>query len=164
MALSLLVLLVPVALVLGLYRFLGHETPPMIDPAPAYEAARSAHELPILQPSLPAGWQVQLAQYRREPVRGGSTVGVLRIGVRSPDGGAMQLVESAAPASELTAGELGNGARADGAVQVGERTWTRYTATRAGEHGLILAESGRTVLVYGRATDDDLARFAATLG
>jgi hypothetical protein len=163
MALSLLVLLIPVALVLGLYRFLGHETPPTIDPAPAYEAARNARELPILQPSLPTGWQVQVAQYRREAVRGGPTVGVLRIGVRSPAGGAMQLVESAAGAPELTAGELGDGARVEGTVLIGGRSWTRYSGTRAGEHGLRLTERGRTVLVYGRASDDDLVRLAATL-
>lgn len=163
MALSLLVLLIPVGLVFGLYRFLGHETPPTIDPAPAYQSARNADELPILEPSLPAGWQVQLAQYRRESVRG-STVGVLRIGLRSPAGGAMQLVESAAPAQELTLGELGDGARAQGAAQIGGRTWTRYSATRAGERGLQLAEPGRTILVYGRATDDDLALLAAALG
>jgi hypothetical protein len=155
---SLLVLLVPIALMVGLFRYLGHDEPSVVDPGAAYAAARSANEFAVLEPALPGGWKVQTALFQRQP-----TGGVLRIGVLSPGGGAMQLVETATPAASYVPTELGQQARGQGTADVGGRPWTWYAGGREQERALVFTDSGRTVIVYGRASDGDLRTLASSL-
>src|SRR3981189_2187632 len=89
MALSLLVLLVPIIVLLGVYRFLGGESPTVVDPSAAYADARAAHAFPVAEPSLPPGWHPVSSAFRR-----GDAGAVLRVGFRGPDSGTAQLVES----------------------------------------------------------------------
>lgn len=159
MALSIIVLLIPIFLLVGLYRLVGNEEPPVIDPAPAYAAARSANRFPVLEATpLPAGWQLQRAAYAND--RPG---GLLRIGVRSATGGAMQILQTAAAPDEIVPTELGTGGQPGGTVDVTGRSWSAYDGGRPGERALVLAESGRTVIVYGRADQADLRTLAAVL-
>lgn len=158
MALSLLVLLVPIFVLLGVYRYLGGEGATVVDPAAAFEDARASHLFPVAEPSgLPSGWQVASAAFRRE-----DTGAVLRVGYRTPGGGTAQLVETDAPADEMVTRELGAGAQARGAAAVAGGDWQAF-ATAKGEHALLLAEPGRSVLVVGRADDAELATLARSL-
>lgn len=159
MAVSLLVLLVPIALLLGFYRVvLGGDDPVLVDPAPAVAEARSAAAFPVSEPAgLAAGWRVISASFRT--VEGGR---VLRIGYVSPDGGGVQLLQTDVPVDRFLPGELGREARARGAAALPGGGWQRYTARR-GEQALVLLQPDRTVVVVGGVTERELGQLAAAL-
>ncbi|ASW57983.1 hypothetical protein CIK06_24755 [Plantactinospora sp. KBS50] len=144
MALSLLVLLIPIVLFISFYRVvLGGDEPIAVDPAESVAAARAAKLFPVLEPgSPPDGWTVVRSTFQR--VEGGGT---LRIGY-VVDGSGVQLVESSVPAEKLLPAELGSSGRSEGAVEIKGREWQSYPA-RPGERALVLLESDRTVIVVG---------------
>jgi Protein of unknown function (DUF4245) len=155
MALSMIVLLVPVFLLVVFYRFLGNEAPPVVDTTEVYAAVQRADQFAPLKPEgLPSGWHITSATF---------TDGVLRLGVTAPDDGAMQLVESAKPTSVLVADIVGKSARPGGTVTVNGTSWQRYAEGRPGEHALVQTTEHRTVIVLGQATDAQLQRLAESL-
>lgn len=156
MAISLLVLLVPIALLLAFYRgFLGGDQPSTVDPAPAVEQARAANAFPVSQPAgLDDNWRTVSASYRT--VEGGSN---LRIGYLTPEGRGAQLVQSNVPPERLLPAELTAEGQPQGPTEVGGRNWQRYTA-RGNEQALVLLEPGRTVIVVGDARENELRRLA----
>jgi hypothetical protein len=158
MALSLAVLLIPIALLLAFYRgFLGGDEPATVDPAPAVEQARAAGVFPVSQPEgLGKAWRTVSARYQTET--GGAT---LRIGYLTPEGRAAQLVESNVPADQLLPVEL-KGGQPQGRTDLGNGTWQRYTA-RDNEQALVLLEPNRTVIVVGDARENELRRLAGAL-
>ncbi|GII21135.1 hypothetical protein Pme01_07320 [Planosporangium mesophilum] len=157
MALSLLVLLVPIVVLLGMYRFLGGESPTVVDPSTAYADARAARAFPVAEPAVPAGWQPVSSAFRR-----GDAGSVLRVGFRSPSGGTAQLVESNVSAGALLTAELGAGARDEGPAGLVGQEWRRYTATQ-GDRAYVLSQQDRTVIVMGRAADAELTQLATSL-
>jgi hypothetical protein len=157
MVLSLLVLLVPIIVLLGVYRFLGGESPTVADPSSAYADARAARAFPVTEPSVPAGWRPVSSAFRR-----GDAGSVLRVGFQSPSGGTAQLVESNVSAGALVTAELGAGARDEGTAMLDGREWHRYTAS-AGDHAFVLSQQDRTVIVMGRASDAELGQLASAL-
>jgi hypothetical protein len=157
MALSLLVLLVPIFVLLGVYRFLGGESPTVVDPSSSYADARAAAAFPVVEPALPAGWQPVSSSFRR-----GDAGAMLRVGFRSPSGGTAQLVESNVMAGALVSAELGPGARDQGSTNLDGEEWHRYIAA-AGDHAFVLSQSDRTLIVVGRATDTELSQLATSL-
>jgi hypothetical protein len=155
MALSMLVLIVPVFLLVGFYRFLGNETPPAVDPAEAYGSVQRAGQFELLKPqNLPSGWRIVSITH---------TDGVLRIGLTAPDDGALQIVESAKPPAELVRANVGAGARADGEVSIAGRQWQRYSQGRPGERALVQTVAPRTVIIVGHAKDGQLEMVAESL-
>lgn len=86
LALSLLVLLVPVLLLVVGYRvFFNGDRPAQVSPQPALDSAQRAG-ITLLPPSQPpAGWSIISAQFRD---------GVLRIGYVTPRQDTVQLVEA----------------------------------------------------------------------
>lgn len=159
MALSLLVLLVPLVLVVGAYRLLqSGDRPVPVDPAPVVARAVAEGAFPVLAPvGLDAGWQPVSAVYRAEGT--GST---LRLGYLAPGGDGLQVVQSDMPADALLARELGEAPRGTGTVPVNGQPWQRYAA-RAGETGLVRTGVDSTVIVIGRAPENELIRLAASL-
>lgn len=159
MALSLLVLLVPIALLLAFYRgFLGGEEPITVDPAPAVEQARAANAFPVAQPTgLGSDWRPVSARYQSE--EGGST---LRLGYLTPEGRGAQLVQSNVPADRLLPAELSDGQPQGPADLPGGGSWQRYTA-RGNEQALVLLEPNRTVIVIGDASENELRELAGSL-
>ncbi|MEU7929077.1 DUF4245 family protein [Micromonospora sp. NPDC049801] len=160
MAISLLVLLVPIALLLAFYRgFLGGDEATTVDPAPAIEQARSANAVPVSEPhGLGSGWRTVSARY--QSVEGGAT---LRIGYLTPEGRGVQLVQSSVPAERLLPAELTDQGQPQGPTELSGRTWQRYTA-RGNQQALALLEPTRTVLVIGDARDNELRELAGALG
>jgi hypothetical protein len=159
MALSLAVLLVPIALVFGFYQLVldGNE-PPVIDPQPAVAQARAAGAFPVSEPAgLDGGWRPVTAVFRQE--EGGQT---LRIGYLSPSGQGVQVVQSTVPAEQLLSAELTTSAQPHGTVELAGRTWQRYRA-RPGEYALVLLEPDRTVIVVGSAEEGELRHLAVNL-
>jgi len=157
MALSLLVLLVPIALFLGFYRVvLQGDAPIPIDPASAVAQARAANAFPVSDPPRPEGWTVTSATFQQP--EGGR---VLRVGYVTPDGTGMQLVQGNVPAERLLRGELGERPVPTGTVDLGGRGWQSYDA-RPGERALVLLEPARTVVVVG-GDDAELRELAGAL-
>ncbi|MCA2218644.1 DUF4245 domain-containing protein [Jidongwangia harbinensis] len=159
MALSLAVLLIPIALLLTFYRVvLDGDEPIRVDPAPAVQEARSAGAFPVV---LPAGlgddWRVTTAMFRRQD--DGAT---LRLGYVDPGDDPVQLVQSSVPAETLLPAELTEDAEVRGMFRAPSGVWRRYDA-RPGEAALVLAESGRTVVVVGRSEWANLEALASSL-
>ncbi|WP_091348385.1 DUF4245 domain-containing protein [Micromonospora rhizosphaerae] len=158
MALSLLVLLVPIALLLAFYRgVLGGDQPSTVDPTPAVEQARAANAFPVSQPNgLGSDWRTVSAHYQAQD--GGST---LRIGYLTPEGRGVQLVQSNLPADRLLPAEL-SGGQPQGPADLAGESWQRYTA-RGNEQALVLLEPSRTVIVVGDARERELRQLAGAL-
>jgi len=159
MAVSLLVLLVPIALLLLFYRFvLDGDEPVKVDPAPTVATARAANLFQISEPTgLDEGWTPVSAAWQQ--VDGGRA---LRIGYVSPGGGGVQVVQTNAPVDSFLPIELTADAQPQGNVDVGGTAWQIYTA-RPGERALVLLEPERTVFVLGSAAQDELRELAASL-
>jgi len=153
---AMVVLMVPVIVIVALYRFLCHETPPTLDTADTYETARSAHDFDVLIPTgLSAKWHVTTASYQDK---------TLRLGFVSPDNGQLRVVETGPVTPSLYADELGAGAHPSGAtVAVNGVAWQRFAGGRAEETSLVLADPKRTVIVVGRSSDADLQTLASSL-
>lgn len=159
MALSLLVLLLPIGLLVGFNRFvLDGEKPTVVDPAAAVSQARAAGLFPVDQPvGLGSDWRAVRADFRRE--ENGAT---LRIGYLTPAGEGVQLVQSNHPAERLLATELTSAGRPQGTVDVAGEAWQRYSA-RPGERALVLLEPQRAIIVVGAAEESRLRELAAAL-
>jgi Protein of unknown function (DUF4245) len=152
---AMVVLMVPVILIVALYRFLGHETPPTVDTSDAYETAQAAHDFDVLIPTgLSAKWHVNSATYQDK---------TLRVGFVSPDDGQLRLVETGPPGPTFYADELGAGAHVNGAVDVNGAAWQRYAGGRPDETALVLADPKRTILVVGKSSPADLHTLASSL-
>ncbi|MCG5444651.1 DUF4245 domain-containing protein [Micromonospora sp. NIE79] len=159
MAISLLVLLVPIALLLAFYRgFLGGDQATTVDPAPAIEQARSANVFPVTQPQgLGSDWTTVSARY--QTVEGGAN---LRLGYLTPEGRGVQLLQSSVPADRLLPAELTSQSQPQGPTELAGRTWQLYTA-RGNQQALVLLEPTRTVIVVGDARDNELRELAGSL-
>ncbi len=155
MLLSMAVLLIPIFVLLGLYRVVfSGDAPIALDASQTWAAARHSASFQVLAPDgLPKGWTVISATY------GGGT---LRVGYVTPAGTGLQLVESDQPLDTLGPAELGTGVKPGNLVTLGDRTWREYPALTPGR-ALVLVDAGRTVLVVGPASPADLRTFAASL-
>jgi hypothetical protein len=149
MVISLLVLLVPVVLLVGVYQVLaGRNRPVEVDPAPALAAAVG----------LSAGWVPVSAVF--QPGEAGDT---LRVGYVTPDGGSVQLLQSTVPPERLLPAELAEPGPPDRTVELAGRTWQEHPP-RAGERALVLLEPDQTTIVRGTTSAAELRDFAAALG
>jgi hypothetical protein len=159
MALSLAVLLIPIALLLVFYRLvLGGDSPVTVDPGPAIGQARAAASFPVAVPgALGKDWHVSSATFRRQA--DGAT---LRLGYVGPDNDPIQLIESSVPPEALLPVELGQAPKPSGVFRAAERAWRRYEA-RPGEQALVLTEPNRTIIVVGNTGTQSLETLATSL-
>jgi hypothetical protein len=157
MALSLLVLLVPIALLLTFYRVvLSGDEPVTVDAGPAIQQAQAAAAFPVAVPTgLSDDWHVTSASFQRATE--GAT---LRLGYVAPDDDAALVIESSIPPDQLLPAELTKQAKPRGTFRDGEVAWRGYL-TRPGETALVLTEPGRTIVVLG-STDEKHLRTLAT--
>jgi hypothetical protein len=121
--------------------------------------ARRDNAFPVLVPTgLPDGWKSVSADY--QPQSGGA---MLRIGWRSPDEGTLQLIESDIVPATLITRELGPDAQpTDAVVDEGGRQWQVYDA-RGGETAYVFQEAERTIIVTGKASEEELREFVRSL-
>lgn len=159
MVISVGLLLVVVFAFFGLYRCLGGDQEATVDPGSAYEEARDAGEFPVLVPTgLSDDWRSVSAAY--QPQSGGAT---LRVGWRSPDGGALQVIESDIVPASLITRELGADAGPTGTtVDEGGRQWRVYTA-RGGETAYVFQQAEHTVIVTGKVGEEEMKEFVRSL-
>jgi hypothetical protein len=155
MALSMAVLLVPVLIFVLLYRFLGHETPPTVDTASVYDAARVAHPYDVLTPSgLPGNWHITTANYAN---------GELRLTVDTPSEGGALFVETTADPATLVPAEVGQSAHLDKMIDINGVQWQHFIGGRSGEQALVQVGTNRTILIVGKASDAEQKELAASL-
>jgi hypothetical protein len=156
MAISLGVLLVPLFLVVMIYRLvLDGDQPTQVDPSSTLAEARAAAAFPVAEPAgLGGGWKTVSATFQRR-----ADGSVLRLGYLSPAGDGVQVVQSNVPVEQLLPAELTGKARADGSTEVSAKSWQRYRA-RPGEQALVLMEPARTTIVIGSASESDLRTLA----
>jgi len=158
MALSLAVLLVPIALVVLFYRFvLSGDAPITVDVAPTIQEAQSANVFPIAVPQVGADWHASSALWQRT-----SAGATLRIGYVDPDKDPIQLVESNIASAALIRSELTDTAAPGGTFQAGDRSWQRYNG-RPGEDALVLFEKGRTIIIVGKTDTKNLESLASSM-
>ena len=159
MALSLAVLLIPIALLITFYRMvLSGDAPVNVDPTSTLQEARAAAVFPVLEPQgLGDDWSVTTATFRRETA--GAT---LRLGYVDPDDDPVLLVQSSVPPQTLLPAELGEDPRPRDTFRTPSGVWRLYDS-RPGESALVLAEQGRTVLVVGRTDAENLRTMAGSL-
>jgi hypothetical protein len=159
MALSLAVLLIPIALLITFYRVvLSGDAPVNVDPTSTLQEARAAAVFPVLEPQgLGDDWSVTTATFRRETA--GAT---LRLGYVDPDDDPVLLVQSSVPPQTLLPAELGEDPQPRDTFRTPSGVWRLYDS-RPGESALVLTEQGRTVLVVGRTDAENLRTMAGSL-
>ncbi|WP_239079817.1 DUF4245 domain-containing protein [Paractinoplanes brasiliensis] len=159
MAMSLAVLLIPIALLLTFYRLvLDGDKPVSVDAAPVFQQAQQAGLFPVLVPQgLGDDWHATTATFRR--AENGAT---LRIGYVDPDKDPIQLIESNVPSDVLLPAELSKDAKPIGQVRSEAGVWRLYDA-RPGEKALVMADQSRTVVLVGKTGSDNLEALADTL-
>ena len=159
MVLSLVVLLVPVALLVILYRTLfDGDAPVTVDAAPKFQEAQQAKIFPVAVPQgLGADWSTASATFTR--AQNGAT---LRVGYVDPDKDPVQLVESSIAAATLLPSELTKSGDPIGTFRAGNGVWRLFDG-RPGEKALVLADQSRTLIVIGKADVDSLQELAGSL-
>ncbi len=157
MAYSLLVLLVPIALLLTFYRVvLSGDAPITIDPTSAIEQA--AKEFPVARPTgLGDDWHVSSAHTTRG--NGGVT---LRLGYVDPDGDPILFSQGTVPPATMVPAEVGKEGERTGAFRTDARTWMVYTG-RPGETALVFTEASRTLVIVGSTERKNLETLARSL-
>ena len=157
-ALSLIALLIPLALIVAIFRFTGGEDVVVVDPAPAVAQAQAAKLFPVAAPQdLGTDWRPIRATFQQS-----SGVGTLRVGYITPSGGGVQLIESNEDASALLARELGDQVRTQGQVIVNGKSW-QSSAVRGDERALVDTSAERTLIVIGQADVGELTALARSL-
>lgn len=160
MVISLLVLLIPVVLFVGVYQALaGRNRPIEVDPQSALTAAAAAG-MAVAEPAdLPEGWVPVSAVFRP-----GEAGGTLRIGYAVQDGRSAQLLQSTAPAEQLLPAELPEPATPAGTVELAGRSWQIYPPRGAGgERALVLLAPEQTTIVRGTVSEAALRELATAL-
>jgi Protein of unknown function (DUF4245) len=160
MALSMAVLLVPIFVLLVVYRvFFAGDAPIAVDAGETYATAKhSAHFTVEVPQDLPPGWTPIAAKF--ETVTDGS---VLRVSYVPPARTGLQLVESDRPVNSLLPDELGTDAQPGNLIDIGGRQWRTYPVAKGGGRALVLAADGYTTVITGTASDADIRTFAASL-
>lgn len=159
MVLSLIVLLVPVLLVVLIYRVVqGGDQPVEVDTAPAIAQARAANAFPVTEPAgLGDDWRAISATFQK--AEGGQ---VLRIGYVTPDAAGLLLIQSDVTPEKLLPAELTKSGRPEGTVKIDGQSWQRYSA-RPGERALVLLERDRTIVIVGGAHEEEQRELAAAV-
>jgi Protein of unknown function (DUF4245) len=159
MILSLAVLLVPVAILVILYRTLFNgDAPITVDATPTIQEAQQAKVFPVAVPQgLGGDWHTSSATFTR--ARNGAT---LRIGYVDPDKDPIQLIESSVPTGTLLPTELTKDARPTGTFRAANGVWRLFDG-RPGEKALVMADQSRTIVIVGKSDVDNLEKLAEAL-
>jgi hypothetical protein len=158
MVISLLALMVPLAFIVAVFRVGGGEDVVVVDPSAAIAQARAAAAFPVAAPDgLGSGWRPVSARFAT-----GDAGSTLRIGYLTPEGGAVQLIESSEPLATLTARELGDRIQPTGTAVLGGQEWQSLNV-RTDERALVNSTPDRTLIVIGRASVAELQTLANSL-
>jgi hypothetical protein len=157
MAISLLVLLVPVLLLIGGYQVVSGRTQPVpTDPAEALAAAERAGLETVSPQGLDSAWVPISAVFQPEPAA------TVRVGYVTPSGDSLQVLQTGLPSDQVLTRELTEPRQPGGEIELGGVLWQQYRSG-SGKRALVRLEPDRTVLVFGSAAIPELHEFAAAL-
>jgi len=158
MALSLIVLLIPLAVIVGIFRLRGGEDVVVVDPSAAIGQAQASGLFPVAVPEgLAPGWRSISANFAAA-----DGTGALRVGYITPGDGTVQVLESNEDPQVLLPREFGPDGEPTGTVDVDGTVWRSYRF-RGGEQALVLTTSNRTIVVQGQASPEELRELAHAL-
>jgi hypothetical protein len=150
MTIAILVLIIPIFIALAVYRWMGGESPTIVDASIGFADARAGGQFTVLEPTGAAsGWRPVSYQY---------SSGTLRVGYLTPSGKPMQLLETNRPFDVVRAEEFPGGLTA---AAPGDGDWQIYRA--AGESALVLDDGKRVVIVRGPGDIGELREFTGLL-
>jgi hypothetical protein len=156
MIISLVVLLIPVAIIAGFIWARGGDDVVVTDPSTAIAEAQSGHAFTVAVPTgLASDWRTVSAQYTTADA-------TLRLGYITPAGRAVQLVESSTATDTLLIQELGDDVRPTGVVSVGSAQWNAYDLAN-GQRAIVLPGRGRTIVIVGNADSGEMSTLAGSL-
>jgi hypothetical protein len=154
--LSLAVLLIPIALIVGLTR--ACTSVAVVDPAGAVGQARAGGLFPVAVPhGLDPGWRPVRAAYTAT-----DGIGTLRVGYLTPDDGAVQVLQTNEDPQAALPREFGDDVQPTGQVDIGGVAWRGYQV-RGHERALVVTTGPRTTIVQGQASDAELQTLAGSL-
>jgi hypothetical protein len=161
--LSMAALLLPILVLVGGYKiFFGGDKPIAVDVSETYATARHANAFPVLEPQpVPHGWTANAATYTA-PSPGAQVGAELRVVYHTPDGGGVQLLEAGGSSDAVLQQELGTAVPGN-LETIGGQQWRLYPSVRDGTPALVNVVDGRTTIVIGQTSTDDLREFAASL-
>jgi hypothetical protein len=143
-----------------IYVFIPHDDSPRDVKAVDYRVelltARRAASYPVAAPEgLSSGWKATSVRFQ------GDQSDAWHLGFLAPDGGYVQIEQSAQNASAFI-DEASQGGQATKTTQkIDGRTWTRYTGGRY--DALVLTEKGSTTVVAGTGSFAQLTQMAEAL-
>lgn len=161
---SMLVVLIPVALIAGFVGLVRPSTAEVreVDWEATLETARESAEFAVLGPDdLPEGWTATRVAYER----GASAAGdAWRLNVVTGDGEYVGLVQRPGDLDRVVGAEL-PGYTSDGTSLVDAETWERYVASdEPADHALVRQVGDTVVVVLTSARDYSVAEsFASSL-
>lgn len=161
---SMLVVLVPVALIAGFVGLVRPSTPDVreVDWASTLETARESAEFAVVGPvDLPQGWTATRAAYE---TGASASDDAWRLNFVTDDGEYVGLVQRPGDLDRVVRAELGDFAP-DGTSLVAGETWERYVgADESADHALVAQVDETVVVVLTSAAGYSLAEsFASSL-
>ncbi len=168
MALSMLVLLVPIALIVWFFQAVPEEQVERVDVAPHLERAEAESPYPVLRPvNVPADWTPVRAAWAADGQRwidGEPAVGnAWQVGYLMPDGVYVGLQQRDSATDAFVNRVTREGSRSEGVVSVGEREWEFWPSSDRRTNSLVWRDGEMVAVITGDTELEALRAFAGTL-
>lgn len=158
------------AVVLGLFWMVAWQRPevqgpirPAVDVEQVFTDVRLGDTFAVVEPTdLPEGWVPTSAWFDTDAVSGAIGGGVLHVGYVTPDGSYAEVRQTDGDA-DAAVDDWVEGATPVADVVVGGQTWTVVESEQTGQQALVATERGVTVVLTGKASQDELEELAASL-
>lgn len=158
------------AVVLGMFWMVAWQRPevqgpirPAVDVEQVFTDVRLGDTFPVVEPTdLPEGWVPTSAWFDTDAVSGAIGGGVLHVGYVTPDGSYAEVRQTDGDA-DAAVDDWVDGASAIADVVVADQTWTVVESEQTGKQALVATERGVTVVLTGKASQDELEELAASL-
>jgi len=167
MALTLVVIMVPVIVVYYLFSHTPEPTAQAVDWKPAYTQAQAEASYPVLAPAgLPDTWVPTHARFTAKGeslVNGATALGnTWQLGYVSPEMVYVGLTQRDVDGDRLVR-ELLKDPLAEGASTIAGQPWQRYASADGGTRALVRTANDVTTIVVSAMSYEGLEAFAATL-
>lgn len=136
---------------------------PAVDVEQVFADVRLGDTFPVVEPTgLPEGWVPTSAWFDTDAVSGAVGGGILHVGYQTPDGSYAEVRQTDGDSGAAVDEWVEGAVRVDDVV-VADREWTVVESEQTGKQGLVSTEGGITVVLTGKASQDELEELAASL-
>lgn len=159
------------AIVLALFWMVAWQRPEVqgpirqaVDVGQVFDDLRVAEPFPVLEPTaLPDGWTPTSAWFEPSTVSSDIDGGVLHVGYLTPTGSYAEVRQTDGNADEALAEWVGDRTEPVGSVEIAGQKWSLTESDETGKQALVLQNGATTVVVTGKAAQDELETLAASL-